>query len=414
VGIRAGDVIARIDGEDAKGWTNEQAMTRLRGAKGMPVQIHIRRRGYTELIPLKVVRDEVHIATVQSSFMFDDVTGYVHLKDFGENSEREVETALDRLKDKGMKRLVLDLRSNPGGPLDQAIKISNLFLPRGRMIVGTKGRVSNSDQDYRGQRDGEFLSMPIVVITNRESASASEIVAGALQDHDRAYIVGETTFGKALVQSVYKISGGAGLALTTAHYYTPSGRLIQRPWDASFDEYLNYRLRDQDAKKTHSPADLKRTQAGRPVYSGGGIEPDKHLTGPVEGFNPGRFGRLLYGRGAFEAYAVKYMAEGDTRVEQQATGRNRVSPNFVVTDAIVDDFRDFLKSERFIVEDAAFSSDLPFIRAMIRFRIDEAVFNMAEARRHLLAVDPQAQLALSSFGEAEKLLGLNKGAGKAH
>jgi len=132
VGIRLGDVIAKIDGEDAKGWTVEQAMLRLRGAKGTPVQIHVKRRGYPDLISLKVVRDEVHIFTVQSSFMIDDATGYVHLKDFGENSEREVETALDRLKDKGMRRLVLDLRGNPGGPLDQAIKISNLFLPRGR------------------------------------------------------------------------------------------------------------------------------------------------------------------------------------------------------------------------------------------------------------------------------------------
>ena len=138
----------------------------------------------------------------------------------------------------------------------------------------------------------------MVVIANRNSASASEIVTGALQDHDRAYIVGETTFGKALVQSVYRISGGAGLALTTAHYYTPSGRLIQRPWDESFDEYLSYTSRDQDATKPHNPSDLKRTDAGRPVYSGGGIEPDKYVAeGPRgQGFNPTAFGRLLYSR----------------------------------------------------------------------------------------------------------------------
>ena len=154
------------------------------------------------------------------------------------------------------------------------------------MIVYTRGRVPNSDQDYRATEDSDFLDMPMVVLVNRNSASASEIVTGALQDHDRAYIVGETTFGKALVQSVYRISGGAGLALTTAHYYTPSGRLIQRPWDESFDEYLSYTLRDQDANKPHNPSDLKRTDAGRPVYSGGGIEPDKRIAGPIEGFNP--------------------------------------------------------------------------------------------------------------------------------
>ena len=164
------------------------------------------------------------------------------------------------------------------------------------MIVYTRGRVPNSDQDYRATEDSEFTEMPIVLLANRNSASASEIVTGALQDHDRAYIVGETTFGKALVQSVYRISGDAGLALTTAHYYTPSGRLIQRPWDASFDEYLSYSLRDQDADKPHNPSDLKHTDAGRPVYSGGGIEPDKRVAGPIEGFNPGRFGRMLYAR----------------------------------------------------------------------------------------------------------------------
>ena len=178
-----------------------------------------------------------------------------------------------------MKRLLLDIRGNPGGPLDQAIKVTNEFLPRGRMIVYTRGRIANSDQDYRATEDGEFTNIPMVMIANRSSASASEIVTGALQDHDRAFVVGETTFGKALVQSVYRISGGAGLALTTAHYYTPSGRLIQRPWDATFDEYQLYTLKDQDAERPHNPSDLKRTDAGRPVYSGGGIEPDKRIVG---------------------------------------------------------------------------------------------------------------------------------------
>src|SRR5439155_10600433 len=146
---------------------------------------------------------------------------------------------------------------------DQAIKVSSMFLGRGKMVVYTRGRVPNSDQDYRGTEDSEFTDVPMVVLTNRTSASASEIFSGALQDHDRAYLVGETTFGKALVQSVDRMSGGVGLALTTAHYYTPSGRIIQRPWDASFDEYLSYTLRDQDANKPHNPSDLKHTDAGR-------------------------------------------------------------------------------------------------------------------------------------------------------
>ena len=412
-GMRRGDVIAKITNETAKGWTTEQAMLKLRGSKGTPVQIEIRRRGYSQPIPIELVRDEVHLLTVPSHFMIDATTGYVQLRDFGENTDREVRQALRDLTSKGMRRLLLDIRGNPGGPLDQAIKVSNEFLPRGRMIVYTRGRVSNSDQDYRGTEDGAFQDVPMVVLVNRNSASASEIVSGALQDHDRAYVVGETTFGKALVQSVYRISSGAGLALTTAHYYTPSGRLIQRPWDESFDEYLSYSMRDQDANRPHNPKDLKRTNAGRPVYSGGGVEPDRHLAGPTEGFNPTPFGRMLQGRAAFESYAVKFMVEGDVRISQESTGRRTVRRGFEVDDAMIAEFRDQLKADRIRIDEAAFEKDLVFIRSMIRYRIDEVLFGIAEARRRLIGVDPQAQLALSMLPEAEKLKGLGKGDQKA-
>jgi carboxyl-terminal processing protease len=414
VGVRRGDAIAKIGGEDAKGWSTEQAMLKLRGPKGTTVHIDVRRRGYTQPIGLDVTRDEVHILTVPAYFMLDATTGYIQMRDFGENTDREVKQALRDLTAKGMRRLLFDIRQNPGGPLDQAIKVANEFLPRGKMVVYTRGRTSNSDQDYRATDEGEFTNVPVVAMVNRNSASASEIVTGALQDHDRAYIVGETTFGKALVQSVYRISNGAGLALTTAHYYTPSGRLIQRPWDATFDEYLSYSSREQDANKPHSPSDLKRTDAGRPVYSGGGIEPDRHIAGQYEGFNPTPFGRTLFLRQEFENYAQKFSAEGDTRIAQQSTGRQIVSPNFAVTDAMLADFREHLKSERIKLDDQAFQKDLPFIKAMIRFRIDEVVFGLAEAKRHLLVDDPQAQLSISLFSEAEKLNGIGRATSRAH
>jgi carboxyl-terminal processing protease len=411
-GIRRGDVLAVVDDKDAKGWTVEQAQRALRGPKGTTVQVRVRRRGYQDLIKFDLARDEVYIPTVPAYFMIDSTTGYIRMQDFGENTDRDVKHALHDLASKGMHRLLFDVRGNPGGPLDQAIKVANEFLPKGKMIVYTRGRISNSDQDYRATEDSEFTDMPIVVLANRNSASAAEIVTGALQDHDRAYIVGETTFGKALVQSVYRISSNAGLALTTAHYYTPSGRLIQRPWDASFDEYLSYSLRDQDAAKPHQPSDLKHTDAGRPVYSGGGIEPDKRVSGPLEGFNPGRFGRSLYGRGAFENYAQKFAAEGDTRVTATSTGRKTVKPDFAVDDAMLQDFRDHLVADKVKIDEDGFTKDLDFIRAMIRFRIDEVVFGIADARRHLIGVDPQAQSALAQFGEAQKLTELSKGSKK--
>jgi carboxyl-terminal processing protease len=408
-GIRRGDVLARVEGDDAKGWTVDQAQRKLRGPKGTLVHVEVRRRGYEQMIPFELMRDEVYIPTVPAYFMIDSTTGYIRMQDFGENTDRDVKHALHDLSSKGMKRLLFDVRGNPGGPLDQAIKVANEFLPKGRMIVYTRGRVANSDQDYRATDESEFTEMPIVLLANRNSASAAEIVTGALQDHDRAYVVGETTFGKALVQSVYRITAGAGLALTTAHYYTPSGRLIQRPWDASFDEYLSYSLRDQDANKPHNANDLKHTDAGRPVYSGGGIEPDKRIAGPIEGFNPGRFGRSLYARGAFSNYAQKFAAEGDTRVTQQSTGRQLVKQNFVVDDTMVADFKEQLKSDHMRIDDAAFTKDIDFIRAMIRFEIDNALFGIADARRHLVQVDPQAVAAMGVFGEALKLTELTKG-----
>ncbi|PYQ72589.1 MAG: S41 family peptidase [Acidobacteria bacterium] len=414
-GIRSGDVIAKVNTKDAKGWTTEQAMRELRGPRGTTVDVEIRRRGYEALIPFQLTRDEVYIPTVPAYFMIDSTTGYIRMQDFGENTDRDVKHALHDLTSKGMRRLLFDIRNNPGGPLDQAIQVANEFLPRGRMIVYTRGRIANSDQDYRAKDDGEFTDIPIVLLANRNSASASEIVTGALQDHDRAYVVGETTFGKALVQSVYRISAGAGLALTTAHYYTPSGRLIQRPWDASFDEYLSYGLKDQSEVRQHAASELKHTDAGRPVYSGGGIEPDKRVVGQFEGFNPDRLGRQLYARQAFERFAQRFSAQGDTRVSGTSTGRKDVKPNFVVDDAMLADFREQLKGDRVRLDDEAFKKDIDFIRAMIRFRIDEAVFGIAEARRHLVGADPQAQAALAMFGEAQKLTELSKaGRTKAH
>jgi carboxyl-terminal processing protease len=407
-GIRRGDVMANVEGEDTKGWTVDQAMRKLRGPKGTTVYVGVKRRGFPEMIKFELVRDEVYIPTVPAYFMIDDTTGYIRMQDFGENTDRDVKHELHDLNAKGMKRLLFDIRGNPGGPLDQAIKVSNEFLPKGKMIVYTRGRVPNSDQDYRATEESEFTEMPIVALVNRNSASAAEIVSGALQDHDRAYLVGETTFGKALVQSVYRISGGAGLALTTAHYYTPSGRIIQRPWDASFDEYLSYTLRDQDANKPHNPSDLKRTDAGRPVYAGGGIEPDKRVAGPLEGFNPARFGRMLVARGEFANYAQKFAAEGDTRVTQASTNRKLVKRNFVVDEAMVADFREQMKTDKLKVDEEAFAKDIEFVKAMIRFEIDNAVFGIADARRHLIGVDPQAQAALQMFGEAQKLTELSK------
>lgn len=410
-GMRRGDVIARITGQDTKGWTSDQAVRILRGAKGTPVQIAIRRANYDGLLDLEVVRDEIHIPTVAAAFMIDATTGYVRLTEFGENTDAELGRALKDLTRDGMKRLVFDLRNNPGGALDQAIRVSNRFLPRGDMVVYTRGRVNNSDSDYRATEPSEYLSVPMVTLVNRSSASASEIVSGALQDHDRSLIVGETTFGKALVQSVYRVSEGAGVAVTTAHYYTPSGRLIQRPWDEGFDDYLTYTLREQDPNKAHSASDLKYTDAGRKVYSGGGIEPDRRFDGPIEGFSPSTFARTINSRQLFDTFAQRFSRKGDSRISSKSSMPRELGPDFEVTDAMVAEFKDYVIKARVKMDEAAWQKDLPFIRAMMRFEIDLDLFGIAAARKNLVKSDPQMQFALGLFPEAQQLLNLTKTTG---
>jgi len=407
-GLRRGDVIARIEKDDTKGWTTNQAVDKLRGPKGTSIGIGIRRIGYDKLIDLQVPRDSVLMATVPVSVMLDANTGYIRVSDFGENTDRELGDALRDLTRKGMTRLVFDLRENPGGALDQAIKVTNRFIAKGKLVVSTRGRVQNSDQDYHATESSDYLNLPMLTLVNRNSASASEIVSGALQDYDRSLIVGETTFGKALVQSVYKVSQNAGAAITTARYITPSGRMIQRPWDGTFDDYLAYRYREQDANKTHSEKDLKHTVVlGRKVYSGGGVEPDERFEGPVEGFSPSRFGRTLYARNyphnLFARYAQQYARRGDTRIPPGPRTRV-VGPDFEVTPEMVAEFKEMAKKEPIKWDEAAWEMDQNFIKAMIRNDIDVDLFGLSTAYLNLAKSDPQLQFALSKFGAAQQLL----------
>ncbi|MEO7189656.1 MAG: S41 family peptidase [Vicinamibacterales bacterium] len=406
-GIRRGDIIARVGAEEAKGWTTEDVVKRVKGPKGTTIDLSMRRPGVEALIPLTVERDEIKIATVRTAFMIAPGTGYIRLQDFSETTNTELGEALSSLKGQGMTRLMLDIRDNPGGPLDQAIAVANRFLKRGQMIVYTRGRIQNSDDDYRASQQGGYTDIPLVVLANRGSASASEIVTGSMQDHDRGLIVGETTFGKALVQSVYPISNNAGLALTTGRYYTPSGRMIQRPWDGSFDEYLTYSQRDQNGSRTHAPAELKYTDGGRKVYGGGGIEPDHFLPGPVEGFNPTRFSRLLRDRQVFAGFAERFTREGDERPgSKSGIKAHKVAQGWRVSDDMLSEFRAYLTDLHVRIDDAAFKSDQEFMKAMIRFEVDVDLFGIAEARRNLSKVDPQVQAALGYFDEAAQLLQL--------
>jgi carboxyl-terminal processing protease len=406
-GIRRGDIVAKVGTDDTKGWSTDDVVKRIKGPKGTTVDISIRRPGVDALIPLTVERDEINIVTVRTAYMIQSGTGYIRLQEFSETSNEEIGVALKKLQGQGMQRLVLDLRDNPGGALDQAIGIASRFLHRGQMVVETRGRIAHSDENYPATDEGNF-GFPMIVMVNRNSASASEIVTGAMQDHDRAYVIGETTFGKALVQSVYNISEGAGLALTTAHYYTPSGRLIQRPWDGSFDEYLTYTLRDQGANRAHPASELKYTDGGRKVYGGGGIEPDHFIAGAFEGFNPTQFSRGIYSRGVFINFAERFTKEGDTRAGAKSAATHKVAAGWQVDDAMMKEFHDYLVSLHVKVDEEALKTDDAFLRAMIKNEVDSDLFGFEAARQNLEKVDPQIAQALNYFSEADKLLQLKK------
>ena len=410
-GIRRGDIIAKVNSEEAKpAWTTQDVVDRVKGERGTTVNIGIRRPGVDELINLVVARDQIKIPSLRTAFMVgtgaSTGTGYVRLQDFSETTTEELSEALVKLKRAGMTQLILDLRDNPGGPLDQAIAVSSQFLKKGELVVYTRGRTANSDEDYHvPDRMSGYTTLPLIVLVDRQSASASEIVTGAMQDHDRGVVIGETTFGKALVQSVYNIANGTGLALTTGRYYTPSGRMIQRPWDGTFDDYLTYGLRDQDTNRTHAATDLKYTDHKRKVYGGGGVEPDHFIAGPIEGFNPRPWTRALYSRGMFVGFAERFTKEGDARAGARASSQaHRVTADWVLTDAMVQEFHKYLEDSRVRMDEAAFTADLAFIKAMIRFEVDVDLFSVEQARRNLTTVDPQVQAALGYFDEAKQLL----------
>jgi len=404
-GIRRGDIIAKIGEESAKGWTTKQVSDKIRGPKGTKVRVSIRRPGSDQLIDLDVERDEINITTINAAFMLEPGTAYIRLEEFSETSEEELQAALKKMKAQGMERLVFDLRDNPGGALDAAIAVASHFLRQGQMVVYTRGRVADSDHQYPAISQGDFLTTPLIVLVNRGSASASEIVSGAMQDHDRALIIGEQTFGKALVQSVYRIANGAGLALTTGRYYTPSGRMIQRPWDAAFDDYQTYGLRDQNEHREHPASQLKYTDAGRKVYGGGGIEPDHFMAGPTLGFNPSYDARQMRSRGMFVGFAEKFTADGDDRpMNRRASNQHKVSRGWEITPAYFQEFKYYVASQRMHVADSVFTTDAAFIKAMIHYEADVDLFGVEEARRQLMRVDPQWKFASGYFDEAKALL----------
>jgi carboxyl-terminal processing protease len=420
LGIRAGDIISRIEHEDARGMTIDDAVKRLRGPKGTPVRITIVRQGYDDPLEFTVIRDEIPLHSVPYHFMVTRRTGYVRLQDFNETTacrpgesrecERELEKALRDLQQSGATSIILDIRDNPGGLLDMAFAVSNLFLKKGQMVVFTRGRSKRDETSYVTEGESPFADVPLVVLTSRHSASASEIVAGALQDHDRALIVGETTFGKGLVQTIMPLRNvrGYALALTTARYYTPSGRSIQRDYGSTaLEDYVAPRGR---AACNEGQTDAKTTDAGRKVFGGDGITPD-YCVAPD---TPSKFVAYLGARQAFVSFARNYDAvdNGDKAQVPGAGSRSgpasakvkMVTRDFRVDDQVLEDFKAYLRGRKLKFTDEDIDANRAVIGHVIEEEVLRHVFGEGEARRRSTAWDPQVQKSLELVQRAELLL----------
>ncbi len=398
LGIRAGDIIDLVEGQPIDDLPIDAVVKKLKGPKGTKVNITIVRPGLGEPLQMTVTRAEIPTNSVSFAFMVEPGVGYIRLKDFTHTSAPEIAEAWAKLEKQGMKKLVFDLRANPGGLLDQAIAVSDFFLRKGEKVVITRGRQASSEQVFTAPGRNTKARIPVVILVNKGSASAAEIVAGAVQDQDRGVVAGTTSWGKGLVQSVYTLSDGAGLALTTAKYYTPSGRCIQR----DYKEYIEYVTpadeEDAEADAAADPAkkDVFRTAGGRVVYGGGGITPDV----VVKAEKLSRWMATLYARGVFFEWAVQYRAKNP-----------EIPRDFKATDAVREDFFAFADGRPNAPETparAAFAEekDKAALDRALSEELVGAVHGAEAGYRVSIDGDVQLKKALTLFPEAEKLAGI--------
>lgn len=384
-GIQAGDIIRKIDQQNTADMDLYDAIRLLRGSEGSRVTITLARPRLDTDVEVEVHRAEIPANNVRASFMLDQKTGYVALKDFGESAAEEMETAILSLQEQGMSQLVLDLRGNPGGLLPQAIAVSSLFVPGEKLVVSTEGRLTSANQKYFSQKSSVVKQTPLVVLIDRGSASASEIVAGALQDHDRGLIIGVNSWGKGLVQSVFPIDDGKkGLALTTARYYTPSGRNIQGSFE-SLEAYYNPESSQKDYFDNAEQTQF-RTVHGRAVVEVRGITPDVYLN-----FEPAakEVDALNDEHNAFFNFAT-------TRPELYADP----APDWEADEALIDDFIQYLDRQKIPFENPE------AFREPIKRKLTHQVLYIKDAKlawRYLMKHDRHTLSALELFPKAEKL-----------
>jgi carboxyl-terminal processing protease len=381
-GIRPGDIIVAVDGKPTDNLSTSEVAEMLKGPKGTTVRITILREGSEKPLDFSVVRDEIPRYSVDLHFLIRPGIGYMHVSGFQETTEHEVQEALDEMGD--IKGLVLDLRQNPGGLLSEGVGVADKFLKKGQVIVSHRGR-SSPERIYKAAHGNAGKDYPIVVLVNRGTASAAEIVAGAIQDHDRGLVLGETTFGKGLVQTVYPLSENTGLALTTAKYYTPSGRLIQRDYTglSLYDYYYNH----GDNADKNANREVKLTDSGRTVYGGGGITPDVKFTEPKNT----KFEDDLLQHYAFFNFAKHYIVD------------HKIAKNFEIDDPVMQDFRKFLTDQKIQFTEADLVQANDWLKTRLKSEIFIDAFGQEEGLKVSAESDPEVVKALELMGQAKQL-----------
>jgi carboxyl-terminal processing protease len=383
-GIRPGDIIAAVDGKPTDNMTTTDVADLLKGPKGTTVHITILREGSDKPLDFTVVRDEIPRYSVDLHFEIKPGIGYMHISGFNETTDKEVQDALDSFYQQGdLKGLILDLRQNPGGLLNEGVGVADKFLHKGQLIVSHHGR-SSPERRYVATHGNGGKDYPLVVLVNRGTASAAEIVAGAIQDHDRGLILGETTFGKGLVQTVYPLSNDTGLALTTAKYYTPSGRLIQRDYSnvSLYDYYF-----DRSENDSASNKEVKLTDSGRTVYGGGGITPDVKVDPPKSN----QFQDTLLQHYAFFNFAKHYAPS------------HHVTKNLEVDDNVMQDFRKSLDADKIPYTEADLVQNNDWVRSNIKSELFVDAFGQEEGLKVKAQTDPEVQKGLDLLPQAKQL-----------
>jgi len=384
-GLRPGDVILEVNDKKTENLNTTEVADLLKGPKGTKVQIKVAREGSDQPVIFNIIRDVIPRYSVPDSFWLKPGIAYIKIDQFNENTSKEMEEKLKRLGEKNIQGLVLDLRDNPGGLLNEGVDVAGHFLRRNEVVVSHRGRAANSNKTYTARNDNGGKTYPIVVVVNRYTASAAEIVSGALQDHDRGWILGETTFGKGLVQTVYPLGENTALALTTAHYYTPSGRLIQRDYsNISFLDYYSHTNLDQ--KNTQ---DVKMTDSGRTVYGGGGITPDeKYVSSKLDGLE------ISLNRDGLFSFTRAYFASHPSTLPK----------GWMPSDATIAELHDYLISKKVKFNDAQFTKDHDWIRRYLTKEMYTYAFNVDESDRVFAQTDPEVTAAVNAMPKAVALV----------